>query len=104
MFLAILFEILGTTFLKQADQFTRLTPSILCILCYLVAFYMLSVVLKTVPVGIAYAIWSGIGIIGISLIGLFFFKQSLDIAAYIGIGCIIAGVIIINVFSQSAGH
>ncbi|MBD9177717.1 MAG: QacE family quaternary ammonium compound efflux SMR transporter [Odoribacter splanchnicus] len=104
LFLAILFETVATSFMKQSEQFTKLVPSVVTIVGYVGAFYCLSLVLKTIPVGIAYAIWSGVGIILITLIGLVVFKQHLDLAAFIGLGFIIAGVIIINVFSHSVSH
>lgn len=104
LFLAILFETVATSFMKQSEQFTKLVPSVVTIVGYIGAFYCLSLVLKTIPVGIAYAIWSGVGIILITLIGLVVFKQHLDLAAFIGLGFIIAGVIIINVFSYSISH
>ena len=83
LFLAILFETVATSFMKQSEQFTKLVPSIVTIVGYIGAFYCLSLVLKTIPVGIAYAIWSGVGIILITLIGLVVFKQHLDLAAFI---------------------
>ena len=101
LFLAIVFETVATSFMKQSEQFTKLIPAIVTIVGYIGAFYCLSIVMKTIPVGIAYAIWSGVGIILITLIGLVVFKQHLDLAAFIGLGFIIAGVIIINVFSHS---
>ncbi len=104
LFLAIVFETAATSFLKQSEQFTKLIPSILTILGYAAAFYCLSLVLKNIPVGIAYAIWSGVGIILISLIGLFVFKQHLDFPAILGLILIVAGVVIINVFSNSVSH
>lgn len=104
LFLAIVFETVATSFLKQSEQFTRLVPSVLTVLGYAAAFYCLSVVLKNIPVGIAYAIWSGVGIILITLIGFFVFKQHLDLAAIIGLALIIAGVVVINVFSNSVSH
>ena len=104
LFLAIGFENGVTSFLKQSEQFTKLVPSVLTVLGYAAAFYCLSVVLKSIPVGIAYAIWSGVGIILIALIGFFVFKQHLDLAAIIGLVLIIAGVVVINVFSNSVSH
>ena len=104
LFLAIVFETVATSFLKQSEQFTKLVPSVLTVLGYAAAFYCLSVVLKSIPVGIAYAIWSGVGIILIALIGFFVFKQHLDLAAIIGLALIIAGVVVINVFSNSVSH
>lgn len=104
LFLAIAFETAATSFLKQSEQFTKLIPSVLTVLGYAAAFYCLSLVLKSIPVGIAYAIWSGVGIIFISLIGLFIFKQHLDFPAVLGLVLIIAGVVVINVFSDSVSH
>ena len=104
LFLAIVFETVATSFLKQSGQFTKLVPSIFMLLGYAAAFYCLSIVLKSIPVGIAYAIWSGVGIVLIALIGFFVFKQHLDLAAIIGLALIIAGVVVINVFSNSVSH
>lgn len=104
LFLAIVFETVATSFLKQSGQFTKLVPSIFTLLRYAAAFYCLSIVLKSIPVGIAYAIWSGVGIVLIALIGFFVFKQHLDLAAIIGLALIIAGVVVINVFSNSVSH
>ena len=100
LFLASSFEIIGTSFLKLSNQFTNLLQTVIAIASYFIAFFFLSLVLKTMPVGIAYAIWSGIGIICITLIGIFIFKQNLDLPAFIGLSLIIVGVIIINLFSN----
>lgn len=104
LFVAIVLETIATSCLKQSEQFTKLIPSILTVLCYGTSFYCLSIVLRTLPVGIAYAIWSGIGIVLISVVGLVLFGQKLDLAAIIGLGLIIAGVVIINIFSNSTPH
>lgn len=104
LLLAILFETFATSYLKQSEQFTKLLPSVLTVVGYAAAFYCLSIVLRTIPVGIAYAIWSGVGIVLIALIGLFVFKQHLDWPAIIGLFLIIAGVVVINVFSKSVSH
>ncbi|WP_105370222.1 DMT family transporter [Neorhizobium huautlense] len=101
---AIVLEVIGTTFLQQSQQFTRVLPTILMGICYLAAFYLLSIALRTLPVGIAYAIWSGLGIVLISAVGLILFRQTLDAAAIIGLGLIIAGVVVVNVFSNSISH
>lgn len=101
---AIVLEVIGTTFLQKSEQFTRLVPTLVTAACYLGAFYFLSLVLRTIPVGLAYAIWSGLGIVLISLVGYLVFRQSLDLAAIIGLGFIIAGVVIVNVFSKSISH
>ena len=104
LFLAIMLEVVGTSGLKASAQFTKLVPSVITVIAYVCAFYFLGLTLKTLPVGIAYAIWSGVGVVLISLIGLLFFKQSLDLSAVVGLGLIIARVIIINIFSKSVSH
>lgn len=101
LFIAITCEIIATSALKQTQEFTRLVPSLICLAGYAAAFYSLSIALRSIPIGIAYAIWSGAGIVLISIIGMVFFKQYLDLAACIGLALIIAGVIIIHVFSKS---
>ncbi|WP_313034226.1 multidrug efflux SMR transporter [Acinetobacter sp.] len=102
--LAIISEVTGSTFLVKSEGFTQLVPSLLVFIFYVISFYLLSQVLKTIPLGIAYAIWSGVGIVLTALIGFFIFRQSLDLPAVIGIGMIIGGVIVMNVFSKSVGH
>ena len=104
LFLAIVCEVIATSALKQAEQFTRLVPSLITIVGYASAFYLLSIVLRSIPLGIAYAIWSGIGIVLVALVGWLVFKQHLDLPAIIGIGMIIGGVLVINLFSNSAAH
>ncbi len=102
--LAILGEVAGTTALKASNGFTKLIPSLIVVIGYSIAFYGLSYIMKTLPVGIVYAVWSGVGIVLIALIGKVFFQQNLDVSAYIGIGFIICGVVIINLFSSSNAH
>ena len=102
--LAIVGELVGTSALKGAEGFTRLWPSLISIAGYVVAFYFLSLSLKDIPVGIAYALWSAIGIVLVSIIGYFMYGQKLDTPAMIGIGLIISGVVVINLFSASTGH
>ena len=102
--IAIVAEVIATSALKSADGFTRLVPSLVVLVGYVTAFYFLSLTLKTIPVGLAYAIWSGVGIVLIALIGWLVLEQALDIPALIGIGLIIAGVIVINGFSRSVAH
>lgn len=97
-------EVVGTSGLKASEQFSKLLPSVITVVAYVCAFYFLGLTLKTLPVGIAYAIWSGVGIVLISVIGLIFFKQSLDLPAILGLGLIIAGVIVINIFSKTVSH
>jgi small multidrug resistance pump len=104
LFLAILCELTGTTFLKKSEGFTKLAPSLITVISMIVAFYFLSLAIKTIPVGTAYAIWSGVGIVFITFIGAIFFKQIPDAPSIIGISLIIAGVLIINLFSKVAGH
>ena len=99
--IAIVAEIIATSALKSAEGFTRLWPSLVTIVGYAIAFFCLSLSLRHIPVGIAYAIWSGVGIVAISIIGFVLFKQSLDLAGFIGIGLIVAGVVVLNVFSKS---
>lgn len=101
---AIIFEVVGTSFLQASQQFTRPLPTALMALCYAAAFYFLSISLKVIPVGIAYAIWSGLGIVLISTVGLVVFKQTLDTPALVGLGLIVAGVVVVNVFSTSVSH
>lgn len=101
---AIVLEVIGTTFLQQSQQFTRAVPTILMAVCYLAAFYLLSIALRTLPVGIAYGIWSGLGIVLVSAVGVVVFRQTLDLAAIIGLGLIVAGVVVVNVFSNSVSH
>lgn len=101
LIVAVIFETFGTACLKASNEFTRLWPSLGVLFGFAGAFYFMALTLRYMPIGVVYAIWSGLGIILITLIGLFFFKQSLDLAAYIGMGFIIIGVIVINVFSST---
>ena len=102
--LAIVFEVTGSTFLVKSEGFTQLVPSILVVVFYVISFYLLSQVIKTIPLGVAYAIWGGVGIVLTALIGFLIFRQSLDLAALIGIALIIGGVIVMNIFSKTVGH
>jgi small multidrug resistance pump len=99
--IAIVAEVIGTSALKAAEGFTRPLPSLVVVVGYGVAFYFLSLSLKTIPVGIAYAIWSGVGVALITLIGWLVFKQRLDAPALAGLALIVAGVVLIQ-FSSSA--
>jgi len=101
---AIGFEVMGTTLLQQSQQFTKPLPTAGLAVCYGVAFYLLTLALKQMPVGLAYAIWSGLGVVLISVIGLFLFKQKLGLPAIIGLALIIGGVVVINLFSKSVSH
>ncbi len=102
LLVAILLETLATTSLKASEGFTKPLPTTLTILGYIGAFYFLSLTLKTIPLGISYALWSGIGIVLITLVGFFIYKQRLDLPAIIGIGFILIGVIVIQLFSKSS--
>jgi small multidrug resistance pump len=102
--IAIIFEIIATSALKKSEQFTQLIPSIITIVGYFAAFYFLSFAIRTIPVGIAYAIWSGVGIVLITIIGAVFFKQIPDSPAIIGLALIMIGVVVINVFSKTTAH
>ncbi|MBY5454899.1 DMT family transporter [Rhizobium beringeri] len=104
LFAAIVLEVIGTTALQLSQQFTRIGPTVLVVACYAAAFYCLSLTLKSIPVGIAYAIWSALGIVLISSVGLVLFKQRLDLPAIVGLGLIITGVVVVNLFSKSVSH
>ncbi|MYN25215.1 SMR family transporter [Duganella levis] len=99
--IAIVSETIATSAMKSSEGFTRLVPSIIVIVGYMVAFYFLSITLKSIPVGIAYAIWSGVGIVLVSLASWILFGQKLDTPALIGMTLIVAGVVVMNVFSKS---
>ncbi|TWI03016.1 small multidrug resistance pump [Luteimonas cucumeris] len=102
--IAIVAEVIATSALKASEGFSRVGPSVIVVLGYGTAFYFLSLVLRTVPVGVAYAVWSGVGVALIALIGWAALKQPLDAAALIGIALIVAGVLVIQLFSKSAAH
>lgn len=102
--IAIVAEVAATTALKASDSFTKFGPLAITAIGYAIAFYFLSLTLKTIPVGVAYAIWSGLGIVLISGLGFVLFRQSLDTPALIGMALIIAGVIVINGFSKATVH
>lgn len=102
--IAIVAEVIGTSALKVSEGFTKLGPSVIVVIGYGVAFYCLSIVLKFIPVGIAYAIWSGIGIVLITVVGYVFYSQKLDLAALAGLALIICGVVVINLFSKTVAH
>lgn len=104
LLIAIFAELAGTTALKACEGFSKPWPTVVVFVGYGIAFYFLSLSLRTIPVGVAYAIWSGLGIAVISLIGWFVFKQALDFPAIIGLSLIIAGVVVLNFFSKSTAH
>ncbi|MCH8465374.1 MAG: QacE family quaternary ammonium compound efflux SMR transporter [Roseinatronobacter sp.] len=101
---AILFETIGTTALKASDGMTRAGPALVVVMAYALSFWLLALVLRGIPVGVAYAIWSGLGICLIAGIGWMVFGQRLDAPALLGLGLIIAGILVINIFSNSVGH
>ena len=102
--IAIVAEVIGTTALKASDGFTRLWPSAVVVVGYGVSFYCLSLVLRSIPVGVTYAVWSGLGIVLISLVAFAVYGQRIDTAGLIGMGLIIAGVLVLNLFSRSTPH
>lgn len=102
--IAIVAEVIATNAIKLSEEFTRVGPSIIVVVGYGVAFYFLSLVLKTIPVGVAYAIWAGMGIVLVTIVAAFMFKQIPDLPAVIGISLIILGVAVIHVFSKTSGH
>jgi len=102
--IAIISEVIATSALKSSAGFTRLWPSIIVVSGYASAFYFLSLTLNVIPIGIAYAIWSGVGVALIALISWLYFKQPLDFAAIVGLLLIVAGVVVINLFSKSVPH
>ena len=99
---AIISEVIATSSLKSTEGFTKLWPSLLVLLGYSAAFYFLSLTLDTIPIGVAYAVWSGIGVAGIALVSVLFFDQRLDAGAVIGMGLIVAGVIVLRLFSDAS--
>jgi small multidrug resistance pump len=104
LFAAIVFEVIATTALARSESFTKMVPTLLAVLGYGLAFYCLSFPLRTFPTGVVYAIWSGMGIVLISAVSWVWYRQSLDLAAVLGLSLILLGVFIVNVFSKSVGH
>ncbi|WP_411796487.1 DMT family transporter [Halomonas sp. A29] len=102
--LAIVAEVVATSALKATDGFTRLGPSLVVVVGYVIAFFMLSLVLRTIPVGIAYAIWAGLGIVLVALVGALVYGQRPDLPAVLGIGLIVTGVVVIQLFSRVSAH
>ena len=100
----IVLEVTGTTALQMSQQLTRLAPTLVMAACYIGSLYFMSLSLKTIPIGIAYAIWSGLGIVLITAIGYLKFRQALDAPGLIGVALIIAGVVVANMFSKSVVH
>lgn len=102
--IAILAEVIGTSALKASAGFSKLVPSVVVVAGYGTAFYFLSLTLRHIPIGIAYAVWSGAGTVLIALIGVIAYRQKLDPAAILGISLIVAGVLVLNLFSKSGAH
>ncbi|KAB0657427.1 MULTISPECIES: DMT family transporter [Burkholderia] len=102
--IAIVAEVVGTSALRAADGFTRFWPSVLVVAGYGIAFYCLSLTLRTMPVGIIYAVWSGAGIVLITLVAMLLYRQVPDLPAVIGLGLIISGVVVLNLFSKMQAH
>ena len=100
--LAIFSEVIATASLKSTEGFTRLVPSIVVLVGYTAAFYFLSLTLDTVPIGVAYAVWSGVGVATITLVSFVVYDQKIDMAGLIGIGLIVAGVIVLRLFSEAS--
>ena len=102
--IAVAFETIGTSAMQASQQFTRLWPSVLVVVGYAISFYFMALTLRFMPVGIVYALWSGLGIILIALIGYAVFGQKLDLPAIAGLGLIIAGIVVIQLFSNAPAN
>lgn len=102
--IAIICEVIATSALKATEGFSRLLPSIVTVIGYAAAFYFLSLTLKSIPIGIAYAMWSGVGVVLIAIIGVVVFQQRLDLPAVVGLSLIIAGVLVLNLLSKTTSH
>lgn len=102
--IAIVAETIATSALKSSEGFSKLVPSAIVLAGYGVAFYFLSLTLRSMPIGIAYAVWSGVGIVLITVVGWAVFGQKLDLPALLGMGLIVAGVVVMNVFSKAGAH
>ena len=102
--IAIVTEVVGTSALKASAEFTKLFPSLIVVIGYGLSFYFLALVLKTIPVGITYSVWSGVGIVLVDIAGALLYKQVPDFPAIIGMGLIVLGVVIIYVFSKTVSH
>lgn len=102
--LAIVFEVIATSSLKASDGFTKVVPSLVVVLGYGATFYFLSIVLRSIPVGVAYAIWCGLGIVLVTLVSMYIYKETPDLPAVVGMVFIVVGVIVINLFSRSISH
>ena len=101
---AIIAETIATSALKASEQFTKLGPTAIVVIGYAISFYLLAYAVRFMPVGIVYAIWSGLGIVLVAIIGWVWFKQMLDLPAIIGLAMILGGIVVINLFSAAASH
>jgi len=104
LLIAVVAEVIATSSLKASDQFSRLVPSLVVIGGYAVAFFLLSIVVKTIPVGITYAVWAGLGIVLVAIVSSVQMKQIPDLPAIVGMGLIVAGVVIVNLLSKTVSH
>ncbi|MCF7475908.1 MULTISPECIES: DMT family transporter [Vibrio] len=102
--IAIVCEVIATSYIPKTEQFTKMMPSTVVLIGYGIAFFLLSVTVKTMPVGVVYAIWSGAGIVLVATVGYFVYGQRLDLPALVGIGFILTGVMIVNLLSRTVGH
>ena len=102
--IAIIAEVAATSALKASEEFTKLFPSLIVVVGYGLAFYFMTLVLRVIPLGVTYAVWSGLGIVLVALVGFIVYKQTPDMPAIVGMGLIISGVIVINVFSKTINH
>ena len=102
--IAIIAEVAATSALKASEEFTKLTPSIIVVVGYAIAFYFMTLVLRVIPIGITYAIWSGLGNVLVTVVGFFLYRQIPDLPAIIGMGLIVSGVLIIHLFSKTVSH
>ena len=102
--LAIVAEVAGTSFLKATEEFTKLLPTTFLVIFYLISFWLMTLALRELPLGVVYAVWSGLGIVLVAIIGVFVYKEMPDLASILGMGLIISGVVVIHLFSKSIQH
>lgn len=102
--IAIVSEVTGSAYLAKSEQFTRLGPSLMVVVCYCLAFYLLSQTIRVLPLGVAYAIWAGLGIVLTTLVGIVVLRQSIDLWGMVGIAMIVGGVLVMNILSKTSGH
>ena len=104
LFIAIVTEVIATSALKSAEEFTKFWPSVVVVVGYLASFYFMMLVLRTLPVGVTYAIWSGVGIVLVTVMAMVLYQQTPDLPAILGMALIIAGVVVIHLFSKTVSH